>query len=72
MLSDAKPAEDLLTMEGMEQALAFRLAARGVVTMEDLAECSIDELMELDGMDEQRAGELIMAARAPWFAEDAQ
>jgi transcription termination/antitermination protein NusA len=72
VLSDAKPAEDLLTMEGMEQALAFRLAARGVVTMEDLAECSIDELMELDGMDEQRAGELIMAARAPWFAEDAQ
>lgn len=72
VLSDAKPAEDLLGMEGMEEALAFQLAARGVVTMEDLAECSIDELMVIDGMDEQRAGELIMAARAPWFAEDAQ
>jgi N utilization substance protein A len=37
--------------------------------MEDLAEQSIDELMEIDGMTEERAGELIMTARAPWFEE---
>jgi N utilization substance protein A len=67
VLSDAEPAEDLLTMDGMEEALAHALAARGVPTMEDLAEQSIDELMEIDGMDEERAAQLIMTARAPWF-----
>ena len=40
--------------------------------MEDLAEQSIDELMVIDGMDEERAGQLIMAARAPWFAEESE
>ena len=69
-ISDSDPAEDLLTMEGMDDDLAHVLAARGVVTMEDLAEQSTDELMEIDGMDEKRAGELIMTARAPWFAEE--
>jgi len=68
-LSDAKPAEDILVMEGMDEDLAQQLASTGVITMEDLAELSVDELMELEGMDEKRAGELIMTARAPWFAE---
>lgn len=67
--SNQAPAEDLLTMEGMDEVLAHQLSARGVVTMEDLAEQSIDELMEIDGMDEERAGALIMKAREPWFAE---
>ena len=69
-LGDAQPAEDLLAMEGMDSALAFELAGRGVVTMEDLAEQAVDELMDIEGMDEERAGSLIMAARAPWFAEE--
>jgi N utilization substance protein A len=64
-----EPAEDLLTMDGMDETLAFTLAGKGVVTMEDLAEQSIDDLMEIDGMDEERAGQLIMTARAPWFEE---
>ncbi|NNJ90997.1 MAG: transcription termination/antitermination protein NusA [Gammaproteobacteria bacterium] len=68
-ISDAHPADDLLEMEGMDNDLAHVLASRGVVTMEDLAEQSVDELMEIDGMDEKRAGELIMKAREPWFAE---
>jgi N utilization substance protein A len=66
---NAEPAEDLLTMEGMEEDLAYALARRGVVTMDDLADQSVDELMELDGMDEERAGRLIMTAREPWFAD---
>ncbi|SDS93535.1 NusA antitermination factor [Halopseudomonas xinjiangensis] len=66
-LEQAQPADDLLNMEGMDRALAFQLAAKGVVTMEDLAEQSVDDLLEIEGMDEARAGELIMAARAPWF-----
>ena len=72
VLGDAKPADDLLAMECMDNILAHQLAARGVVTMEDLAECSIDELMEIEDMDEQRAGDLIMEARAPWFANEAE
>lgn len=72
VLGDAEPAEDLLTMDGMDRALAFQLAARGVVTMEDLAEQSIDDLMEVEDMDEERAGQLIMTARAPWFSESAE
>jgi len=42
-----------------------------VVTMEDLAEQAVDELMDIEGMDTERAGALIMTARAPWFAEEA-
>ena len=65
-----EPAEDLLTMEGMERHLAFVLAGRGVVTMEHLAEQSVDDLMDIEEMTEERAAELIMTARAPWFAEE--
>jgi N utilization substance protein A len=59
-------------MAGMDDELAFELAARGVVTMDDLAELSVDELMEIEGMEEQRAAALIMKAREPWFAEEQQ
>ncbi len=69
LMGDAKPADDLLNMEGMDETLAFMLASKKIITMEDLAEQSIDELMEVDGMDEERAGVLIMKAREPWFAE---
>lgn len=62
------PAEDLLAMEGMDEALAAELARRGIVTMEDLAEQSIDELVDIKGVDATRAAALIMKAREPWFA----
>ncbi|MBJ6136861.1 transcription termination factor NusA [Marinobacter litoralis] len=70
-LEGAEPAEDLLEMEGMERALAFKLAGMGVRTMEDLAEQSVDDLLEIEGVDEERAGQLIMTARAPWFEDQA-
>ena len=69
-LVDVKPAADLLAMEGMDEALAYELAGRGVVTMEDLAESSLDELQDIEGLDKARAGELIMTARSPWFATE--
>jgi N utilization substance protein A len=69
-LEDAEPAQDLLEMEGMDTRLAFQLAKIGVVTMEDLAEQAVDDLSEIDDLDEERAGQLIMTARAPWFEED--
>ncbi len=67
-LEGASPAEDLLTMEGMDSELAQALAKLGIVTMEDLAEQAIDELLDIEGMDEERAATLIMKAREPWFA----
>ena len=71
-LEAAEPAEDLLTMEGMDRHLAFVLASRGIVTMEDLAEQSVEELLEVESMDEERAAQLIMTARAPWFEEQGE
>jgi len=54
----------------MDNELALALSGLGVLSMEDLAEQSIDELMELEGLTEEKAGELIMTARAPWFADE--
>ncbi|WP_372780380.1 transcription termination factor NusA [Litorivivens sp.] len=69
-LEAVEPAEDLLTMEGMDRHLAFLLASRGISTMEDLAEQAVEDLLDIDGMDSDRAGELIMTARAPWFEDE--
>lgn len=66
-LSGANLEADLLTMEGVDETLALALAGKGILNMEDLAEQSIDDLMDIAGMDEERAGRLIMTARAPWF-----
>ena len=66
-LSSANLEADLLNMEGMDDVLALSLAAKGILSMEDLAEQSIDDLMDIEGMEEERAGKLIMTARAPWF-----
>ena len=68
-LENATPADDLLGMDGMDRRLAFQLAQIGVITMEDLAEQAVDDLVEIEGLDEERAGQLIMTARAPWFEE---
>ena len=71
-IGNTEPAEDLLTMDGMDRRLAFQLAGIGIVTMEDLAEQAIDDLMDLEDMTEERAGEIIMTARAPWFEEESE
>ncbi|MAY38940.1 MULTISPECIES: transcription termination factor NusA [Spongiibacter] len=69
-LDATEPADDLLNMDGMEKHLAFVLASRGIVTMEDLAEQAVEDLLDIDDMTEERAAELIMTARAPWFADE--
>jgi transcription termination/antitermination protein NusA len=69
-IETAEPASDLLEMEGMDEELAYLLASEGIVTMEDLAEQAVDELLDFPGIDEERAAKLIMTAREPWFAED--
>ncbi|MFM7785637.1 MAG: transcription termination factor NusA [Gammaproteobacteria bacterium] len=66
-LGAAEPADDLLGMDGMDRHTAFQLASRGIVTMEDLAEQAVEDLLGIDSIDEKRAATLIMTARAPWF-----
>lgn len=69
-LEENRPAEDLLALEGMTEAIAFRLAEHGIRTRDDLAECAVDELEEVKDLDPDTAAKLIMAARAHWFAEE--
>jgi len=64
------PAQDLVQMEGMDDELAHEMAAKGILTMEDLADQAVDDLLEFTGLDEEKAGKLIMKAREPWFAND--
>ena len=67
---EGEPKQDLLEMEGMDEALAHKLASKGVCAMDDLAELAIDELTEIQEMTEERASALIMTARAPWFENE--
>lgn len=69
-LEGSEPAEDLLTMDGMDKHLAFVLASKGIVTMEDLAEQAVEDLLDIEELDSDRAAQLIMTARAPWFADE--
>lgn len=64
------PAQDLVEMEGMDDELAHEMAAKGILTMEDLADQAVDDLLGFTGVDEEKAGKLIMKAREPWFAND--
>jgi len=59
-LGDNKPAEDLLNLAGLERSMAFKLAAHGVCTLEDLAEQGVDDLADIEGLSDEQAGELIM------------
>jgi transcription termination/antitermination protein NusA len=59
--------EDLLALDGMDKPLAAKLAAGQVKTRDDLADLAVDELVEIGGIDEARAKDLITKARAHWF-----
>lgn len=66
-----QPAEDLLSLPGLPRELAFTLAARGVCTLEDLAEQGVDDLTDIEGLNDEKAGELIMASRnICWFGDE--
>ncbi len=66
-VSSGAPAEDLLLLDGMDTELAYGLATKGVTTREELAELSVDDFTDLMDIDPERAGALIMTARAIWF-----
>jgi len=62
------PSAELLELEGMDEPTAFALAERNVKTLDDLGDLAVDELIDIEGMTEERASQLIMAARAPMIA----
>jgi len=67
-------SDDLAEVEGMTPALLVALGENGVKTRDDLADLATDELMEFapDGsLRDDKASEIIMAARAHWFADEA-
>ena len=69
-VSSGAPAEDLLLLDGMDTELAYGLASKGVTTREELAELSVDDFTEIMDIDPERAGKLIMTARAIWFEQE--
>ena len=60
-------SNDLMSLEGVDMSLALELNQKGITDREDLAEQSVDELIQLVDMTEEAAAELIMQARAHWF-----
>ena len=59
----------MLALEGMDNDLANKLVARGVKALDDLGDLAVEELVEMTGLDEERAKKLIMGARAHWFGD---
>ena len=70
LASSGPPSKELLEMEGMDEELAYKLATHSIVSLDDLAELAVDELVEIENMDEKRAAALIMKAREHWFEEE--
>jgi N utilization substance protein A len=71
-LGDNKPAEDLLNLQGLDRSIALKMAAKGICTLEDLADQGVDDLTDIEGLSDEKAGELIMAARnICWFSDNA-
>ncbi|MGR8935105.1 MAG: transcription termination factor NusA [Gammaproteobacteria bacterium] len=68
-LETAEPSQELLQLPGMTDELGREFAANGIVTLDDLADQAVDDLLEFSGMNRKRAAELIMAAREPLFAQ---
>ena len=69
-LDGSAQSDDIFLVEGMTQELASTLAAAGILSREDLAEQSVDELTEIAPMEAQVAGDMIMSARAVWFEDE--
>lgn len=70
-LEKSEPTEELLALEGMDRHVAYILASRGVTDLEELAEQGVDDIADIEELDEEQAGKLIMAARnIVWFNEE--
>lgn len=63
-------SDDLKNLEGVDQDMLRDLAQAGITNRDDLAELSLDELIEITGVSTAEAETVIMNARAHWFAEE--
>ena len=64
---------EVASIETFTPAMLVALGEKGVKTLDDLADLASDELIEIvgaDAMDEATANDVIMAARAHWFADE--
>jgi len=62
--------EELANVAGINPAMLVALGEKGVKTLDDLADLAGDELIEIvppGSLGEDKANEIIMAARAHWF-----
>jgi len=68
-LGDAESSEVLMSVEGVDEDLAQALIEAEIATVDDLAELSIDELLDIQSMDNEAASAVIMTARENegWF-----
>ena len=73
-LAEMKVKDDLKEVEYLSLGMILTLAENNVLSLDDLAELDSEELVELLGEhgidDEAVAGDIIMAARAHWFADE--
>ena len=70
--SEKRPAADLLALEGMTEEFANILAENDILTQEDLAEQSVDDILDIVDAEPEEIGEIILKARAPWFSQEAK
>ena len=63
-------SEDMRNLDGVDSDMLRKLAEAGVTQRDDLAELSVDELVEITGVDEEEAKKVILAAREHWFTEE--
>ena len=67
--------DELAAIEGLSSNMLVQLGAKGVKSLDDLADLAGDELIEIVGKDaltEDQANAVIMAARAHWFEGEAE
>jgi len=68
-------SDEIASIEELTPTMLVALGEKGVKTLDDLADLSSDELLEIVGpenMEEAVANEVIMAARAHWFEAEGE
>ncbi|QPT38530.1 transcription termination factor NusA [Neisseria cinerea] len=63
-------SDDMRSLEGVDADMLLKLAEAGITTRDDLAELSVDELIEITSVNEETAKAVILTAREHWFTED--
>ena len=64
--------DEVVELQGLSIEMVVKLGEKGIKTLDDVADLASDELREIVGNDElteNKANEVIMAARAHWFKE---